>query len=460
VKRPFRRTVVTLLAAATASSMAVGAAATTAPEIRGPVLVSTDAYAAIQYPAGEHQAEVDIAIDPTDPQHLLIAAQEGRLFDGGSQATGTYVSFDGGATWTGSLLPGSSTATGGDYDRSTDPVAAFGPDGTAYANVFSFDRPAPNTAVLQYRSDDGGLTWKGPFVVATTNDTIKTSYDKNWMTVDANPASPFAGRIYVTWTDFRAGASGSYSGSPLYVSHSDDHGRTWSDPERLARTRYAQGSQPVVGPDGTLYVVYNELFKEIIRVTRSIDGGETFRKARVVAEAVPSVIPGVRSGDGLPNADVDPATGTLHVVWQDARFDVSDVLASRSRDGGKTWSPPLVVSDDDGAMQFTPAVAAYGGVVHVLFYDSRDDRNRSDLFTVGYARSLNGGRTFGDNLEVQDGFDIDLAADTERGRFLGDYIGLDAMGTLAHGAWVDTTAPSRYTDAAGQNDVWTARMRA
>jgi hypothetical protein len=457
VNRPFRRSAAAL-AWSIAFSMSLAAMAQAAPFVRDPVLVSTDTYAAIDYPAGEHQAEVDISIDPTDPRHLLIAAQEGRLFDGGAQATGTYVSFDGGLTWTGSLLPRSSAATGGVYDRSTDPVTGFGPDGTAYANVFSFDRPEPNTAVLQYRSDDGGLTWKGPFVVAETHDTIKTSYDKNWMTVDANPASPYAGRIYVTWTDFRGGASGSYSGSPLFVSHSDDRGRTWSEPVRLARTRYAQGSQPVVGPDGTLYVVYNELFKEIIRVTRSLDGGETFRKARVVAPAVPSVIPGVRSGDGLPNADVDPITGVLHVVWQDARYDASDVLATRSRDGGKTWTPPLVISDDTGEMQFTPAVAAYDGVVHVLFYDSRDARDRDDLFTVRYARSTNGGRTFGDNIVVQGAFDIDLAADTERGRFLGDYIGIDAVGAVAHGTWVDTSEPSRFTDAAGQNDVWAAKL--
>jgi hypothetical protein len=118
------------------------------------------------------------------------------------------------------------------------------------------------------------------------------------------------------------------------------------------------------------------------------------------------------------------------------------------------------VSDDAGEMQFTPAVAAYGGIVHVLFYDSRDDRDRADLFTVSYARSPNGGRTFGDNLEVQDGYDIDLAADTERGRFLGDYIGIDAMGRVAHGTWVDTSSPSRFTGAPGQNDVWAVKVRA
>jgi hypothetical protein len=435
-------------------------AATTPPVVRDPVLVASDAYGALTYPEDEHQAEVDIAIDPEDRSHLLIAAQEGRFFDGGARATGTYISFDGGLTWTGRLLPRASAVTGGTYDRSTDPVAAIGPGGIAYASVFSFDQPDPNTAVLHYRSENGGLTWEGPFVVATTSDTIKTSYDKNWMTVDTNANSPFYGRIYVTWTDFRGGSSGSYSGSPLLLSYSDDEGETWSEPRRLARTRYAQGTQPVVGPDGTLYIVYNELFKEIVRVTRSDDGGETFGKARVVAPAVPSTIPGIRSGDGLPNADVDPVTGTLHVVWQDARYDRSDVLATRSSDGGETWSAPLVVSDDDGAAQFTPAVAAYGGNVHVLFYDSRDDQNRRDLFTVAYSRSLNGGRTFGDNVEVQDGFDIDLSVDTERGWFLGDYIGLDAIDRVAHGTWVDTTVPSRYTNAPGQNDVWTAKIRA
>jgi hypothetical protein len=419
--------------------------------------VSTDAYPEIDYPAGEHQAEVDIAIDPTDPNHLLIGGQEGRLFDGGAQATGTYVSFDGGATWTGALLPGASAATGGDLDRSTDPVVDFAADGTAYANVFSFDRPGNDTAVLVYRSPDGGLSWDGPFEVTSTNS-IKRSDDKNWFTIDDAPDSPFFGRIYVTWTRFLGGASGSYSGSPIMLSSSDDGGETWSTPIKTGRTRYAQGSQPMVGPDGTLYIVYQELFKEITRITSSTDGGVTFGKARAVARTLPSVVEGLRTGDGLPNADVDPVTGDLHVVWQDARYDVSDVLYTRSRDGGRTWSAPIVVSDDDGDAQFTPAVAAYGGIVHVIFYDSRDPVGRDDLYSVRYARSTNGGRTFGANKVVRARFDIDLGIQTERGIFLGDYIGIDAVAEAAHAAWVDTTVPSRYTGAAGQNDAVSARV--
>ncbi len=67
-------------------------------------------------------------------------------------------------------------------------------------------------------------------------------------------------------------------------------------------------------------------------------------------------------------------------------------------------------------------------------------------------------RTFGDNVVVQGAFDIDLAADTERGWFLGDYIGIDAVGAVAQRTWVDTSEPSRFTDAAGQNDVWAAKL--
>ena len=79
--------------------------------------------------------------------------------------------------------------TGGVWERATDPVAGFAADGTAYINSFAFNRTTGDeTAVVVHRSDDGGLTWEGPFVV-DASDTFRQSYDKNWMAIEADRLS-------------------------------------------------------------------------------------------------------------------------------------------------------------------------------------------------------------------------------------------------------------------------------
>ncbi len=428
-----------------------------------PVRVSRDADTRLDFPAGEHQAEPHVAVDPTDPLHLVATAHEGRLFDGGAQAIGAYVSWDGGRTWTNQLLPRLTVKTGGVWERATDPVAGFAADGTAYINSFAFNRTTGDeTAVVLHRSDDGGLTWKGPFTV-DGSDTFRQSYDKNWMAIDTGANSPNEGRIYVAWTNFISGQSGSYSGSPLLIAYSDDRGVSWSEPVRAARTRYAQGAIPMVTSNGTVHVVYTELFKGILRITTSTDGGATWGKARVVANIVTAGVPGLRTAEDLSSAAVDQSNGTIHVVWQDARTDGGDVLATRSRNGGVSWSAPILVNDDpEGGTQFTPAVAARSGTVHVVWYDSRDGEPADDpnLWSVRFATSANGGRTFGTNVNLTPTpFDMRFAVDTERGKFLGDYIGLAATATTAYPVWVDTRFPSVWTQAQGQNDVVSARVR-
>src|SRR5439155_19296056 len=104
------------------------------------------------------QVEPYLAIDPLDPSRLVGAAQEDRVASGAARANGVYASADGGTTWTRGLVPGVSTASGGRFDRATDPVVAFGPDGTAFyvSLALDFSRSFPTaSAILVNRSGDG-----------------------------------------------------------------------------------------------------------------------------------------------------------------------------------------------------------------------------------------------------------------------------------------------------------------
>jgi hypothetical protein len=62
------------------------------------------------------------------------------------------------------------------------------------------------------------------------------------------------------------------------------------------------------------------------------------------------VLKGTRAATQVPQvaepaAAIDPETGDLYVVWEDARFSGSDeTVITRSTDGGATWSTPTRVN--------------------------------------------------------------------------------------------------------------------
>ncbi|HEY6098436.1 MAG TPA: sialidase family protein, partial [Anaeromyxobacter sp.] len=139
----------------------------------------------------------------------------------------------------------------------------------------------------------------------------------------------------------------------------------------------------------------------------------------------------VRAGEVVPFAAVDPATGTLHVVWQDARFSggARDGIAhSTSTNGGLVWSAPVQVNGAPGVQAFRPAVAVGdGGAIAVTYYDFRSDDALDSMHTwttFWLATSTDGGATWRD-VPVGGPFDLRSAPDVD-GWFLGDYTGLVA----------------------------------
>ena len=106
------------------------------------------------------------------------------------------------------------------------------------------------------RSTDGGVTWSEPVTVfkgqgagiGPANNA--KFYDKEWLTCDNSPTSRFFGRCYVTTTLFQNGLQGSFVSSDIFLSWSDDGGRTWTDPRSIAVTHPSCTFQ-TTGPEGS-----------------------------------------------------------------------------------------------------------------------------------------------------------------------------------------------------------------
>ena len=344
---------------------------------------------------GAPQNETSIAVDPNNPSRVVGSANDyvtrtwacsvgstpcSALGDGYS---GTYYSNNSGATWCcsssdpshiGTLIPGVEHLVGGPYDAGGDPAVAFDSRGHVYYSGLGFNRAsAPNTVTVNKGTFDsaGSLSWGAPtFINATTSPAVFN--DKEWIAADSHISSPYRDRVYVTWTRFVFSAgTGAYVQSPISFAYSADGGQTFSSPQLISgNVLYGQGSRPVVGPDGTLYVFWDGSTRhaalDSTYVVKSTDGGTTWSKP--VSVSTLSDIPGIKNSgfrvNSYPAAAVS-TSGKLYVTWTTeikndatsfegdancASFLGADLtqchsaaVYSTSTDGGSTWSPPALV---------------------------------------------------------------------------------------------------------------------
>jgi hypothetical protein len=295
--------------------------------------------------AAAPQNETSIAVDPNNPNRVVASANDyvtrtwscsisgtpcSALGDGYS---GTYFSNDGGATWCctstdpahlGTLIPGVTHLAGGPYDAGGDPSVAFDSHGHVYYAGLGFNRTsAPNTVAVNKGtfSAGGSLSWSAPtFINATTSPS--TLNDKEWIAVDSNASSPFRDRVYVTWTRFLFSAgTGSYVQSPIMFASSSNGGQTFTTPKLISgNVLYGQGSHPVVGPDGTLYVFWDASTRQqsldSIWMVKSADGGANWSSPTAVS-TVADIMPLAKTAfrvNSFPAAAAAP-NGDLYATW-------------------------------------------------------------------------------------------------------------------------------------------------
>lgn len=369
------------------------------------------------YPAAgpmlvKDHAESDLRVDPTNPRHLIGSSKWIVSAEGYNHLLGFYESFDGGKSWTVSgHIPGYEGWT-----DNTDPVGAFDSYGDYYSLTLDYQffykadgshdysvgtsrepnpaqpseviamavRPHGATKATQWISTVGGH----PDVIASY-DSIGNSPDKQWLTIDTNPASPHFNRVYAMWVDF-------HDLKPVpYVSYADalpgGQHTAWSTPEALpVPPQTPTGATyllPHVTADGTVYTTLtnsdpaHQYATDNIFLDASTDGGATWS---TIGTPVPAVTPppytyaNTTFRDGIEGTfTVGPNTVSghypLYVSYEDYSAGVDNVLLTASYDGGSTWSAPIQVNDNAApADEFQPNLtAAADGTVSVAFYDRR-----------------------------------------------------------------------------------------
>lgn len=438
------------------------------------------------------EVEPHLAVHPTNGNVMVGGWQQDRWSDGGARGDVFAFSTNAGLSWTLSS-PAFSRCTGGtatsarqgttlaprpsDYQRATDPWVSYGPSGRVHAIAIGFDNSTPRNAILAAFSNDNGATWSAPRELRFDNPRALGNNFNDKETLTADPTDP--NLVYATWqrivspSEVASGKAyeNSFSWySDTWFTRSTNGGTTWEPARSIfhPRGRHNQtiGNQVEVLPNGTLVNGFNYIQGVSnndgrrgynVAVLRSTNKGQTWSgmiqvNRLLVSEVTdPETGTGVRTGDILPDFAADHSNaatrGNLYAVWMDTRFndpDHNDILLSRSRDGGRTWSAPTVVDQTPaGVDAFTAMVDVdSAGRVAVSYHDFRNDVPGDGVLSTDLwvAYSHDGGQTFAAADEVRltpASFDM-RTAPFANGLFVGDYTGLSHFGTRFDALWVDT----------------------
>ena len=397
----------------------------------------------------------NVARNTANARNLAVASRIDTPFF----SCALHVSSDAGSTWRQTPVP----APKGEEAKCFRPDVAFAADGTLYlAFVTLRGRGNRPNALWVSKSDDGGRTLSDPVRVHG-----RLTFQVRLVTDPSDPK-----RMFLTWLQGEDVGTFRFTGpgNPILVTRSDDAGETWSEPEQVNDPNRGRSitPAPVVGRDGTLYVLYLDLGGDRL----DYEGGHNARGGPAYDGRYSLVM--ARSRDGLTDWEqslVDDAVvpierfivflapapsvaidrdGRLYAAFHDNRLGDPDVHVWSLEPGTSRWDGPKRVNDTrrrDGTAQYLPTLAAApDGRLDVLYYDRRLDR-QNVRNNVSLQSSFDHGDTFTPAIRLSNrSFDSRIGFGAREGLpDLGSRLSLVSDDRSALGVWTDTRAGTPAT---------------
>jgi hypothetical protein len=467
------------------------------------------------------QNEPTIALDPRNTDVRTSGSNDYcTVPTAGDAWAGFYRTTDGGSHWANSLLPGyhgDTSAQGtsspiaamvaGGAIAAGDPVQAWDRGGNVFYMGNNFNRGFPDGNSARFR-DNTGDVWVATYAQLTPGDTstdgqkyLRTVIlatntfgqgsfnDKTGINVDQSN-----GNVYAAWSDFHGSGC-----NEILFSRSTDHGATFSAPMKISSSLCSnQGPNIAIASNGTVYVSWQASgggSKSLgtqnangAAFVKSTDGGQTFSMASLAFTYAPFTSNafsgnGARqcgdvpfncpTGQSFPRFDLAQPTLTVNGSDVDMAAQVrlpsgqGQIQFSKSSDGGASWSPLTAIDPHATGHQFFPWIAASGGVINAVYYDSAGDPNYaatrspcnsatgvgSACLNVRYAESTDGGTSWSSTVvtEVPTNPNFEQFGG-RRVPFFGDYIMVGAVGSTVAAVWTDSRNVVGAADPTGDND--------
>jgi hypothetical protein len=428
-----------------------------------------------------NESEETIAVNPTNPNNIVIVSNVGHREAGLTAGMFEAVSFDGGATWSRKLI-GNNDNLG---DACCDPSLSF----DRFGNLFLTYLYQTENTVPVALSIDGGLTFN---VIATVTAPPKGTPTKAagdgrglFRFVDQPTITTGSGEV---WLVFNAGGPMFATGAA--VTGLGQVGSFFAG-EVVPGTNNCTYGDVAIGPAGQVM--------QVCALGESGQGG-----GKLFVNVDPDGIGPAGFGDRIfaaathvggfdfipaqPDRSVDaesglawdrtggPHSGRVYLVYtleQQNESDNTDIYVEYSDNNGATWSGAKRVNDDAATnSQFLPKIALdpTSGKLAVVWYDARNDLGTggtgdtdglpNDDAQFWGAFSTDGGGSFGPNIQISAG--TSNSHDSGNGIDYGDYTGLSFYGGIAHPAWSDNSnsTGTNPDGALHQLDIYTAAIPA
>ncbi len=450
------------------------------------------------------QNEPSIAVHRLNPDLIAVGMNDVRtLAISGDAWQGLAVSTNGGKSFDfEALVPGFPGDTSADglaspirgNQAASDPWLSFDSFGNLFFAFVAFQRTPPGRpdfdpadtnaiAVAKYIATPAGVQYDKTVVVERGNVGLGRQEDKEALTVDDHPSSPFNGNIYICWARFTGFQN------HLKIARSTDHGESYALAD-LGPVSNMQDCNLTTAPNGDVYLSWRTFDRNPnnsnpqdsgIFVSRSTDGGVTFGDQVRVTTFVDydqnaTRVPAVFRIDSVSWLAAD-AHG-VYVAWHQRNgANGADVAISRSTTNGATWEAPVRPHVGFGH-QLIPTIAAAGGHLSVAWYDSRSEPaftstgpvsgqcppgattgagcTGMDVFYNQADTAAAGPLTFGSETRVTSGsFNPNLYGSIKAiTPFIGDYITVVSNGANAFVVWTDNRDINPTANA--QEDASTA----
>ncbi|WP_299680954.1 T9SS type A sorting domain-containing protein [uncultured Dokdonia sp.] len=372
---------------------------------------------------GDAANEPSIAVDPTNPDRIVIGWRQFDTVENNFRQAGYGYSLDGGNSWTfpGVLDPG--------VFRS-DPVLDFDAEGNFFYNSLLGSPSNFECDVFAIR--DGGVEWEAPVPAG--------GGDKQWMRVDHNAGVT---NNYAHWNLSFTSCEGSFirstDGSESFETCID----VPQDPFWGTLAVNKESILYLAGTNGTDFVVFRSLNAQ--------DTGSTIEWEDVALvdldgqlNAGVAVNPQGLLGQTWIDVDISngPGEGNVYVaasVTRNSNSDPGDVMFSRSIDGGITFEDPVRINTDDSTTNVqwlgTMAVAP-NGRIDVAWLDTRNAPEGTLFSELYYSFSDDQGVTWSENEVLSDAFDPTIGYPQQNK--MGDYFDMVSDNEGVHLAWANT----------------------
>lgn len=204
--------------------------------------------------------------------------------------------------------------------------------------------------------------------------------------------------VYLTWWDNKTG------NNEVFFARSIDNGKTFDTPINLSNAKGASADSQIATAQNNVYVTWWDNKTGVWEVfsRASTDGGKTFADGIMLKSVGTSPL---KKLDG-PTPEtifldtlVAASGNNEYTLWWDNKTGNSEVIFTRSTDGGKTFADPINISNSPEARSIGARIAAdtQGNNVYISWIDIDENTGQKQVL---FRASNDNAQTFGNPVMV------------------------------------------------------------